>query len=404
MTFKDFNLHPQLVQGIESCGYETPTPVQEIVIPAILAGKDLIVSAQTGTGKSASFLLPVLNHIISHKHAHKVSALVVVPTRELAKQISQHIEAFSYFLDISFIAIYGGNDGKNFDIEKKALQMGVDIVVCTPGRLIAHLNLKYFDLNSLQYLVLDEADRMLDMGFQEDIAKIINTLPEKKQTLLFSATMPDRIRGLARKILKNPQEVNIAISKPPEKIIQKAYVVYENQKLKLVKHILKHSPFKCALIFCSRKQSVKELTYDLYKAKFKVAEIHSDLEQKQREDVLLGFSSGQIPILIATDIVSRGIDIDTIDLVINYDVPNDGEDYVHRIGRTARAEAEGVAITIISQKEQAAFAVIEKLLEKVITKEKVPSELGPAPEYNPIENSKPKPGKRFSPRRKPKTY
>lgn len=402
MTFKEFNLHPDLYQGIEASGYTSPTPVQELVIPSILSGRDIIASAQTGTGKTAAFLLPMIHHLIQHKHDHKVSALIIVPTRELAKQISQHIEGFTYFTEISFIAIYGGNDGQNFVAEKKALQMGADIVVCTPGRLIAHLNMDYFDLKGLQWLILDEADRMLDMGFQEDLAKITSLLPASKQTLLFSATMPDRIRQLARKILKNPIEVNIAISKPPEKIIQKAYVVHENQKLNLVKHILKHSAYKCALVFCSRKVSVKELAKELYQARFNVAEIHSDLEQRQREDVLLGFSSGKIPILIATDILSRGIDIDTIDLVINYDVPHDGEDYVHRIGRTARAEADGVAITIITRKEQASFAAIEKLLDKVIPKEIVPVELGPAPEYNPLEVIKTKPTNRFKFKKKAK--
>lgn len=364
-----------------------------------MSGRDIIASAQTGTGKSAAFLLPMINHLIEHKHAHKVSALIVVPTRELAKQISQHIEGFSYFVDISFIAIYGGNDGQNFVAEKKALQMGADIIVCTPGRLIAHLNMDYFDLKGIQWLILDEADRMLDMGFQEELARITSILPEKKQTLLFSATMPDKIRHLARKILHDPAEVNIAISKPPEKIIQKAYIVFEKQKLKLVKHILKTVKFNCALIFCSKKISVKELTRELHQARFKVAEIHSDLEQKQREEVLIQFSSGQIPILIATDILSRGIDIDTIDLVINFDVPNDGEDYVHRIGRTARAEADGMAITIVSKKEQSSFGAIEKLLGKTVDKELVPADLGPVPEYHPEEQIRSGNTKRFTHRR-----
>ncbi|MBK7695955.1 MAG: DEAD/DEAH box helicase [Saprospiraceae bacterium] len=398
MTFKEFNFHPLLYQGIEASGYENATPVQELVIPSILANRDLIASAQTGTGKTAAFLLPLINRYIDHKHEHKVSALIIVPTRELAKQISQHIEGFTYFTELSFIAIYGGNDGQNFIAEKKALQMGADIVVCTPGRLIAHMNMDYFDLKGVQCLVLDEADRMLDMGFQDDLTKIINFLPVKRQTLLFSATMPDRIRQLAKKILVDPVEVNIAISKPPEKIIQKAYVVFEEQKLRLVKHLIKNTTCKHILVFCSRKSSVKELTRELSRARFNVAEIHSDLDQKQREQTLSDFTSEKISILVATDILSRGIDIDTIDLVINYDVPHDAEDYVHRIGRTARAEADGIAITIVSKKEQAAFLVIETLLGNPVPKETVPEELGPVPEYKPKDFSNRPPNRKFVPR------
>ena len=310
-----------------------------------------------------------------------------MPTRELAIQISQHLEGLSYFTNISSIPVYGGNDGGNFVSEKKALQTGTDIVVCTPGRMIAHLNMGYVQFSKLQFLVLDEADRMLDMGFQDDINKIIATIPEKRQTLLFSATMPDKIRQLARRILKDPVEINIAISKPPEKIVQKAFVVYDPQKLPLLQNLLGNTPFKSALVFCSSKQNVKMLAREMQRAKFNVSEIHSDLEQSQREDVLNGFTSGRIPILVATDILSRGIDIDTIDLVINYDVPHDGEDYVHRIGRTARAEADGMAFTFITPKEQSRFAGIEKLLGKEVEKAEVPAQLGPTPTYNPRSRS-----------------
>ncbi len=383
MLITAFNFHPQLSEGIEASGYETATPVQEQVIPAIMNGKDIIASAQTGTGKTAAFLLPLMNHLIDHRHENQVSALIIVPTRELAIQIAQHIEGLSYFTHISSIAIYGGNDGQNFVNEKKALQMGADIVVCTPGRFIAHLNMGYVSLKGLQFLVLDEADRMLDMGFQDDINKILEYIPKKRQTLLFSATMPEKIRLLARKILNQPAEINIAIAKPPEKIVQRAFVVYDTQKLLLVKHVLKTTPYKSALVFCSRKQNVKQLASELHRGGFKVAEIHSDLEQKQREEVIQGFSSGRIPVLIATDILSRGIDIDTIDLVINYDVPHDSEDYVHRIGRTARAEADGMAVTLIGMKEQNRFAAIETLLEKTVEKASVPHRLGPTPDYKP---------------------
>ena len=383
MRFTEFGFHPDLLEGIEASNYENATPVQEQVIPPILAGKDIIASAQTGTGKTAAFLLPLIHRLLNHRIEGQIGALVIVPTRELAIQIAQHLEGLAYFTNISSIAVYGGNDGSNFIAEKKALQTGTDIVICTPGRMIAHLNMGYVQWKQLQFLVLDEGDRMLDMGFQDDINKIIASLPAKRQTLLFSATMPDKIRQMARKILIDPTEINIAISKPPEKIVQKAFVVYEPQKLPLLKHILSNVPFKSALIFCSRKQSVKTLVKDLQRAKLRIEEIHSDLEQSQREDVLNGFTSGRIPILVATDILSRGIDIDTIDLVINYDVPRDAEDYVHRIGRTARAEADGMAFTLVSQPEQNRFAVIEKLIGKLVDKAPVPEELGKTPEYEP---------------------
>lgn len=383
MRFTEFDFNPGLLEGIEASGYETATPVQEQVIPAVMAGKDIIASAQTGTGKTAAFLLPMIHKLLGSHSDGQVGALIIVPTRELAIQISQHLEGLSYFTNLSSIAIYGGNDGQNFVAEKKALQMGADIIVCTPGRMIAHINMGYHNMKGLQFLVLDEADRMLDMGFQDDINRIIQELPAKRQTLLFSATMPDKIRQLARRILHSPVEVNIAISKPPEKIVQKAFVVYDAQKLGLIKHVLKTTPYKSALIFCSRKQNVKDLTRILLQSKFDVAEMHSDLEQAKREEVMNGFNSGRVPVLIATDILSRGIDIDTIDLVINYDVPHDGEDYVHRIGRTARAEAEGVAFTFIGEKEQNKFATIEQLLGKEVEKAPVPEALGPVPSYHP---------------------
>lgn len=348
-----------------------------------MQGRDVIASAQTGTGKTAAFLLPVMNRLLEHHVDGQVRCLIIVPTRELAIQISQHMEGLSYFSNLSSIAVYGGNDAQNFVAEKKALQLGADIIVCTPGRMIAHLNMGYVDLKGLEFLVLDEADRMLDMGFQDDINRIVKVLPEKRQNLLFSATMPEKIRSLAKRILHDPVEINIAISRPPEKIVQRAYVVYEPQKLPLVKILLKKTPYRTALVFCSRKQSVKQLTRELKHGGFSVGEIHSDLEQAQREEVLSSFANGRLPVLVATDILSRGIDIDTIDLVINYDVPHDGEDYVHRIGRTARAEADGAAFTLISDKEHTRFAAIEALLGKEVPKEPVPEQLGPAPAYHP---------------------
>jgi superfamily II DNA/RNA helicase len=383
LNFREFGLDETLVEGIDASGYESATPVQEQVIPLILEGKDIIASAQTGTGKTAAFLLPIIHRLLSSRTEDQVNALVIVPTRELAIQISQNLEGLAYFTPISSIAVYGGSDGSNFSNEKQALSKGADIVICTPGRMIAHLNMGYVKVKGLQYLVLDEADRMLDMGFYDDIMKIISYLPPKRQNLLFSATMPVKIRDLARKILHEPAEINIAISKPPAKIVQEAFVVYEPQKMNLIKWLLRSLPYKSILIFCSKKHNVKQLTMELRRSRFSVKEIHSDLDQSGREDVLLEFKSRRLPILVATDILSRGIDIDNIDLVINYDVPNDGEDYIHRIGRTARAETDGRAITFITEKEQNKFHHIEELLGSPVQKTAVPEQFGTAPEYNP---------------------
>ncbi|MBC7889127.1 MAG: DEAD/DEAH box helicase [Ferruginibacter sp.] len=384
MKFKDFGFDARLLEGIEASGYDEATPVQEQVIPLVLAGKDVIASAQTGTGKTAAFLLPLINNIISAPiNHHSITALVIVPTRELAIQIAQHMEGLSYFTSVSSIAVYGGGDGNAFVQEKKALSDGADVVICTPGKMLAHINMGYVKFKGLKHLILDEADRMLDMGFYDDIMRIIHALPVKRQNLLFSATMPHKIRELARTILYKPEEISISMSKPNDKITQLAYVVYDTQKIPLVKYILNQKNFSSVLIFCSSKISVKQLTRDLKITKLPVDEIHSDLEQEKREEVLMHFKSGRIQILVATDILSRGIDIDNIGLVLNYDVPHDGEDYVHRIGRTARAAAEGTAITFISVKEQRKFAVIERLLGKAVPKAKVPEQFGEAPAYNP---------------------
>ena len=388
MTFKEFGLDESLLEGIEASGYENATPVQQQVIPLILKGKDIIASAQTGTGKTAAFLLPIINRLLASRHDDQINALVIVPTRELAIQIAQNLEGLSYFTPISSIAVYGGGDGSTFSTEKQALSRGADIVICTPGRMIAHLNMGYVRTKGLQYLVLDEADRMLDMGFFDDIMKIISFLPAQRQNLLFSATMPSKIRDLARKILHDPEEINIAISKPPAKIDQQAFVVYEAQKIPLVKWLLKSSNLKSTLIFCSKKHNVKQLTMELKRARFNVNEIHSDLDQAAREQVLLEFKSRRLPILVATDILSRGIDIDNIEMVINYDVPNDGEDYIHRIGRTARAETDGVAFTFISEKEQNKFRIIEDLLGNPVNKATIPEQFGPSPEYTPRSKSR----------------
>jgi len=389
LKFTDFGFDERLMEGIDAAGYSDATPVQEQVIPHILSGKDIIASAQTGTGKTAAFLLPLIHKIISNNHNRdSITSLVIVPTRELAIQISQHLEGFSYFAGISSIAVYGGGDGNAFIQEKKALSLGADIVVCTTGKMMSHIKMGYVKLHDLKYLVLDEADRMLDMGFYDDIMFVIKHLPAKRQNLLFSATMPHKIRELARKILHQPIEVNIAISKPPEKIKQFAFFVYDTQKIPLVTFLLKDQQFNNTLIFCSSKLSVKQLTRDLKRAGFNADEIHSDLEQDKREEVLSNFRSGKLTVLIATDILSRGIDIDNIELVINFDVPHDGEDYVHRIGRTARAKAKGSAYTLVNVAEQKKLTVIEQLLGYEVPKGEVPAELGETPERT-IIHSKP---------------
>jgi superfamily II DNA/RNA helicase len=396
LNFTEFGFDERLLEGIDAAGYDAATPVQQQVIPAILQGKDIIASAQTGTGKTAAFLLPVINRIITagDNNDDHIDALIIVPTRELAIQIAQNLEGFSYFTSISSIAVYGGGDGASFSQERQALSKGADIVICTPGRMIGHLAMGYVKLQHLKYLILDEADRMLDMGFNEDIMKIISFLPAKRQNLLFSATMPSKIRDLARRILHEPVEVNISISKPPEKIKQEAFVVYDAQKPALIKYLLKSKSTETVLIFCSKKNNVKDLTRELKRGGFAADEIHSDLDQNMREQVLSNFVHGRVKILVATDILSRGIDIDNIDLVINYDVPNDGEDYVHRIGRTARAETEGTAYTLINEKEQQKFLQIEQLLGKPVLKAQVPEQFGETPTYQPTTFTRGK--KRFS--------
>lgn len=364
-------------------GFEEPTPVQEQTIPPILSGSDIIGCAQTGTGKTAAYLLPTIHHILKRK-SEGIQALIIAPTRELAGQIDQQLEGFSYFTPISSTTVYGGQDASSFDKQKVALKEGTEIVIATPGKLLTHLNLGYVNLEHLKFFILDEADRMLDMGFYEDIMRIAHYVPNQRQTLMFSATMPPKIRQLAKNLMSgDPYEVNIALSKPAERIIQAAFSVHARQKLGLLEHLLKAKQINSLIVFCARKTTVKEVSKIIEKLDYEVAAIHSDLEQSERENILRKFKNKQLNILVATDILSRGIDVDGIELVINYDVPHDAEDYVHRIGRTARADARGAAFTFITPEEQGAFARIEKLIESSVTKAKVPEYLGEAPAYEP---------------------
>jgi superfamily II DNA/RNA helicase len=388
LTFTEFGFDPCLLDGIAALGYQSATPIQELAIPVILKGKDLIGSAQTGTGKTAAFLLPIIHKIITEKQEGLIKALVIVPTRELAVQIDQHMEGLSYYTPVSSVAVYGGTDGSSFSREKMALTQGAGVVICTPGRMIAHLNMGYVDFSGLDFLILDEADRMLDMGFYDDIEKIISYLPPQRQTLMFSATMPEEIRELAKKILKNPEEISIALAKPAERILQLAYVIYDTQKIPLVTYLLQNQRGRSILIFCSTKSKTRELSASLRKAGLDAGDISSDLDQSSREKVLMEFKSRNRNILVATDVLSRGIDIEDIDMVINFDVPHDAEDYIHRIGRTARAAASGVAITLINEKDQSRFRDIEKLLGKPVHKGVVPVHLGEPPVYREYQTKK----------------
>ncbi len=368
-------------------GYKKPTPIQEQAIPVILKNKDLIACAQTGTGKTAAYLLPIIHHILKAPTRH-LNTLIIAPTRELILQIDQQIDGMGYFCSVGSIAIYGGNDGMTWEKQKHALREGVDIVCATPGRLIALLQNGDINFEHLQHLVLDEADRMLDMGFFDDIKSIINYLPKKRQTILFSATMPPKIRMLANQIANEPEQINIAISKPAAGIVQQVYIVYDSQKESLVKLILKNKDFQSVIIFSSTKDNVKLLERTLRQVDGSVKAFHSDLEQVEREEIMRDFKAKKIRVLIGTDILSRGIDVDGISLVINYNAPPDPEDYIHRIGRTARAEKAGVAITLVNERDQIKLSKIEDLMGFEVARMHIPSELGPGPEYNPAANKK----------------
>ena len=381
MTFNELGFEPQLQEGLDLMGFEKPTPIQEQAIPSILNNKDLIACAQTGTGKTAAFVLPILNKLCSTQ-TKKINTIIVAPTRELALQIDRQIEGFSYFTNSSSFPVYGGGTGDDFEAQKKAIKNGADILVCTPGRLLAHMKFNYFDASGVKHFILDEADRMLDMGFHDDIMTIFKKLPQKKQSLLFSATMPPKIRSLANKILDNPDSISLAISKPAAGIQQRAYLAHDSQKIKLTQHLLKGKDLEHVLIFCSTIKSTKELARSLRKVGLPAQDIHSELDQDAREQLLLDFKNKKVKILVATDILSRGIDIKGIELVINYEVPNDAEDYVHRIGRTARADRTGEAITYINGDQCRKFKAIEDLIEREVEKSQLPEGFGPAPEYN----------------------
>lgn len=383
MYFDELDLNDNVLDALYDMHFETCTPVQEQCIPEILKGNDVLGVAQTGTGKTAAYLLPILSKLDDGGYPKDtINCVIMSPTRELAQQIDQAMQGFGYYLNgISSLAIYGGNDGNRYEQELRSLSMGADVIIATPGRLLSHLTMGNADFSKVSFFVLDEADRMLDMGFSEDIKKIAKHLPPTCQTIMFSATMPEKIEELAKTLLKNPVEIKIAVSKPAEKIKQSAYVCYEDQKMGIIKDIFKQGDLKRVIIFSGKKQKVKLINRALQKMNINCGEMHSDLEQAQRDEIMYKFKSGQTDVLVATDIVARGIDIDDITMVINFDVPRDAEDYVHRIGRTARADRDGVAITFINEADIAYFKQIEKLLEKEIEKVELPAELGKGPEY-----------------------
>ena len=383
MKFEELELSDNILDALYDMHFEDCTPIQENCIPPILEGRDVLGVAQTGTGKTAAYLLPILSRLDEGNYPKDaVNCIVMSPTRELAQQIDQAMQGFAYYLpEVSSVAVYGGNDGNRYDQEMKSMRLGADVIIATPGRLISHISMGNIDLSKVSFFVLDEADRMLDMGFSEDIMKIASGLPKNCQTIMFSATMPKDIEKLAQNLLKNPVEVKLAVSKPADKIQQSAYICYETQKLKIIEDIFKAGDLKRVIIFSGSKMKVKQINQALQKLKINSGEMHSDLEQAERDDIMFKFKSGQIDVLVATDIVARGIDIDDIAMVINYDVPHDAEDYVHRIGRTARADRDGVAITLVNEDDMFAFHQIEKFLDKDIKKNPLPEGCGEGPEY-----------------------
>ncbi|MBR1809473.1 MAG: DEAD/DEAH box helicase [Paludibacteraceae bacterium] len=405
MYFDELPLTDNILDALWDMHFEECTPVQEASIPVILEGRDVISCAQTGTGKTAAYILPLLNNLATDNHDDsRINAVIMAPTRELAQQIDQQMEGFSFYSPFSSVAVYGGSDGNVWDVQKRGLTRGADVVIATPGRLLSHMNVYKIDFSAVKYFILDEADRMLDMGFFDDILKIVSSLPRNRQTIMFSATMPDELRRLAKGFMRNPVEVNIAVSRPPETIHQQACICYDMQKLPLVKRLLRGyglkttgAPLRKVLLFVGKKANVKDIYIALRKDGFEARQMHSDLTQPEREQVMLDFRNGKVDVLVATDIVARGIDVDDIPLVINYDVPRDVEDYVHRIGRTARAENSGEAVTLVNEKDQLFFLKIERFLKKSIDRLPVPEELGEAPAFNPRTPEK----KRRSFRRKP---
>ena len=384
MYFDEFDFEDEVLDALDAMRFEKCTPIQEQTLQPLMDGRDLIGVAQTGTGKTAAYLLPVLNRLCRGGYPEDaINCVVMAPTRELAQQIDRQLEGFTYFMNVSSVAVYGGNDGQRYEQELRGMSKGADIIVATPGRLISHINLGNIDLSKVSFFILDEADRMLDMGFYSDIMTIAKQLPKERQTMLFSATMPEEIRRLASEILNDPLQITLALAKPAEGITQQAYVCYEGQKMGIINKIFDTESSERVILFASRKTKVKEIARAIRKHGFNVGEMHSDLTQSERDEIMFQYKSRKIDMIVATDILARGIDIDDIRIVINYDVPRDCDDYIHRIGRTARAGSKGRAITFVSEEDQEFFRRIEAFIEQEVPKLEVPEELGEAPAYEP---------------------
>ena len=384
MYFDEFDFEDEVLDALDAMRFEKCTPIQEQTLQPLMDGRDLIGVAQTGTGKTAAYLLPVLNRLCKGGYPEDaINCVVMAPTRELAQQIDRQLEGFTYFMQVSSVAVYGGNDGQRYEQELKGMSKGADIIVATPGRLISHINLGNIDLSRVSFFILDEADRMLDMGFYNDIMTIAKQLPKERQTMLFSATMPEEIRRLASEILNDPMQITLALAKPAEGITQQAYVCHEGQKMGIINKIFDTESSERVILFASRKTKVKDIARELRKHGFNVGEMHSDLTQGERDEIMFQYKSRKIDMIVATDILARGIDIDDIRIVINYDVPRDCDDYIHRIGRTARAGSKGRAITFVSEEDQEYFGRIEDFIEQEVTKMEIPAELGEGPAYEP---------------------
>jgi len=397
MKFEDLDLSYSILDALDAMHFSECTPIQEKAIPVILEGHDLIAVAQTGTGKTAAYLLPVIDLIAdSDLPADSVNCVIMAPTRELVQQIDRQMEGFSYYMNVSSLPIYGGTDGSTFVQQERGLRTGADVIIATPGRLLAHMQMGYVDLSNVSYFVLDEADRMLDMGFYDDIMQIVRSLPAQRQTLMFSATMPPKIQQMAKDILNNPVEVKIAVSRPTDKVRQLAYICHEAQKEAILRHVFESLSSERVIVFAASKQKVRELAHSLRRSKYRIGEMHSDLEQAKRDEVMSDFRAGRIDILVATDIVARGIDIDDITVVVNYDVPKEAEDYIHRIGRTARANRGGTAVTFVGGRDQNKFGIIERFLGNPVEKVPVPEAIGETPVYEPFRKSGAKTRNKFS--------
>lgn len=400
MYFTDFDFEDEVLDALDAMHFETCTPIQEQTIQPLMDGRDLIGVAQTGTGKTAAYLLPVLNKLCKGGYPDDaINCIVMAPTRELAQQIDRQLEGFTYFMPFSSVAVYGGNDGQRYEQELRGMSKGADIIVATPGRLISHINLGNIDLSRVSFFILDEADRMLDMGFYNDIMTIAKQLPKDRQTMLFSATMPQEIRKLAENILTDPLQITLSLAKPADGITQEAYICHEAQKMGIIKNIFENESTERVILFASRKSKVKDISIALKKRGYNVGEMHSDLDQSERDEIMFQYKSRKIDIIVATDILARGIDIDDIRIVINYDVPRDCDDYIHRVGRTARANTKGRAITFVSEEEQSYFKRIEDFMEQEVTKVPVPEALGEAPEYAPKKSNRSHSSRRGSSRK-----